>query len=321
MKKYLFISDIHGQDQRMEEELSRIAQTETPSIVFFLGDLIGTEGLDKLQKLFYNGVYNAVKKATKENPQISDSELLVYPNNNGQTVENGVDDLWDFLIGASCSMSNKANYARELANYIHYGHFASNLPSLIRLHLQEDMEENARAWINIMTKFTNIGSKVVFVEGNWDARTPLDFYPTKECRPLPIEERSFYFKDFLKSLNDQVLYFNEVSTIETKNEIFIIWPFDSAINPPSIPEISNQEAKKIVLVSHGQIDWSAVKGNTTMTKEGETIQRNMSTIFRQLQADTAIHGHLHDRIDTNGYDHNGKLIHYLPLRTFRFIDF
>jgi Icc-related predicted phosphoesterase len=325
MNEYLFISDIHGRDPSLEKQVCQIAKENPPKIVFFLGDIVGTNSLDKLHKLFYNGVYNAAKKLLNEKPNTSDNELLMVPIDNNRTIENGLDDLWIYLYGNVCVKADKAKYIRELEKYYHYGHFASNLPQPIHLSLEEDLKENAKIWINIMTNFTNVGSMVVVIEGNWDARNPLDFLANKnQCIPLPIKDRSFYFKDLLKSLNNKVLYFDEVGTIETKKEIFVLWPFDIAAADitTQVPEFDeNQKTKKIILVSHGQIDWFSIKGNTPMTDEGQKIQNNMGTTFHDLRASTAVHGHLHDDIGTDGYFFNEKFIHYLPKGTCRFIDF
>lgn len=321
MNNYLFVSDIHGRDTNLETDLINIANSNSvPKIVFFLGDIIGTTKLDQLQKLFYNGVVNYAKQIL---PETSDEKILNYPTANGETLSDGIQNIWNFLYEPR-ELGNKfkADYIRELATYAHFGHFCSNLPEPVRKNLQEEMKENAKVWIDIMTKFTNQGSLVVVVEGNWDARTPLDFFPIKdECKPIPTEERSFYFKDFLKSTNDQILYFDQAGTIETEDEIFVIWPFDCATNATIIPEFEERETRKIILVSHTQIDWTSIKGNTPMTGEGRKIQESMGMTFTNLHANTAVHGHLHDTISTDGYFFKEKFIHYLPKGTCRYIDF
>lgn len=325
MKDYFFVSDIHGRNLKLEIELKKIAQDKEskPKIIFFLGDIVGTEKLDKLQKLFYNGIVNHVRKLLIEKPDATDIEILSLPIGDNKIVADGGQEIQEFLFGkTNIDVANNIKYIRELAQYVHFGHFVSNLPKEIKAVLQKDMEDNAKIWIDIMTQFTNQGTNVVIIEGNWDARTPLDFYPTTECKPLPIKERGFYLKDFLKSLNDKVRYFDQVGTIETENEIFVLWPFDSAVEATMVPEFDeNQETKKIILVSHAQIDWSSVNGDKPMTNEGRKIQDNMPMTFDDVKADTAVHGHLHDSIGTDGYLFKQKFIHYLPKDTCRFIDF
>ncbi len=325
MNDYLFVSDIHGEDLNLAEKLFKIAEgSELPKIVFFLGDVVGTKLLDQLQKLFYNRVYNHMKALLKNNPNPSDREIIDYPIGDGKTIADGCKELSDFLqnIDPEYRPVGIATYARELVSYVHYGHFCSNLTKTIKEFIKKDMKENAQVWLEVMNAFIEKGVLVVVIEGNWDARTPLDFMPSKkECLPLPIKNRSFYFKELLRSYNNQILYFDAVGTIETENEIFVLWPFDSAINATQIPEFDDNETRKIVLVSHAQIDWEAIKGKTAMTAEGETIQFNMGMTFIDLKADTAVHGHLHDDINIDNYSYHEKNIHYLPLRTYRFINF
>jgi len=319
---FLFVSDIHGRNAKLEAELLLIAQNKQPKpkIVTFTGDIVGTDLLDQLQKLFYNGVYNNIKKLLAANPNPTDQEILLYSAGQERTLAEGIVDLWKFLDGISffnADYFHMADYAKKLAKYVHFGHFVSNLPPEIKAVLQKNMEVNAMNWANIMTKFTDQGVMVAVVQGNWDARHPLDFYPTEECKPLPIEERSFYFKDFLKSLNEKILYFDETSIIETEEEILVMLPFDSCINL-DLPEKIEID-KKIILVSHAQVDWHAIKGDIPMTGEGEKIQENMKKIIEHLRPDYIIHGHLHD--PGEDYLFNQTQVKYLPLGTCRFIDF
>ncbi|MDD3003181.1 MAG: hypothetical protein PHS06_04930 [Candidatus Shapirobacteria bacterium] len=321
-KDFLFVSDIHGRNAKMEVELSLIAQNKQskPKIVVFTGDIVGTFLLDQLQKLFYNGVYNHIKKLLSTNPNPTNEEILWFPTENGLTLIDGAINLWNFLDNLDYSETDPpsmADYVRELVEYVHFGHFVSNLPKKICDILRQDMEKNAKIWADIMTQFTDQETLVVVNAGNWDARHPLDFYPTKECKPLPVEERAFYFKDFLKSLNEKILYFDKTDTIETENEIFVILPFDSAINLDLPKPIATD--KKIVLISHAQVNWHAIKGDTPMTAEGQKIQENMEKIIAFLHPDYVIHGHLHDPVPD--YLFNGIPVKYLPQGTCRFIDF
>lgn len=324
MNDYLFVADIHGWNDELTEKLSKIADgNELPKIVFFLGDIVGTKLLDQFQKLFYNQVYNPMKALLKNNPFPSNEEILSYQVSDGQSLCTGCVKLWEFLheLYPEYNSLNAAAFARKIVSYAHFGHFCSSLPPALRAIFRQDMEKNAKAIIDIMTKFTDKGVLVVVIEGNWDARTPLDFCPTEDLRVIPVKNRSFYFKKLLSTFNPQVLYVNHVSTISTENEIFVLWPFDCAVTPTRVPEFSDEENRKIILVSHAQIDWKPIKGDTPMTKEGENIQENMSEVFRDLQADLAVHGHLHDQIDADGYIYKQKYIYYLPIHTCRFINF
>ena len=323
MEDYLFVSDIHGRSPELEASLLEIVQNKNPKIVFFVGDVVGTDLLNKLQKLFYNGVYNHIKKLLQINPNPTDEEILYFFTENGKTLANGAIDLWNFLDNLYYSETDPplymVDYIRELAQHAHFGNFVSNLPKEIRDILRKDMEINAKAIIDLMTKFTDQGSLVVIIEGNWDTCTPLDFYPTTEHKIIPIQKRQFFFKSFLKSRNSKVLYLDTVSTIETENEIFVIWPFNDAVIPIQIPKFKHDETRKIILVSHGHINWHAVKGDTPMTNENQNVQINMGTTVHDLKPNTVVHGHLH--VPGNDYSFENIPVKYLPLHTFRFIEF
>jgi Icc-related predicted phosphoesterase len=315
MEASLVVSDIHGKNEHLAKELLSLAESEKqPNMVIFLGDIVGTESLDKLQQLFYNGIFNPAKKLQKENSNATNEEILSYQTENNQTILEGVNNLLTFLnnIAPQIEPTDKSELVKAIASYTHFGHFCSNLPIEIRQYLQKDMEDNAKTWIDIMTKFTDKGTFVTVIEGNWDARTPLDFYSTKDkCQPLPEEERQFSFKKLLNSLNSNVVYSDDTTVIETENKRFVLLPFDSAINASEIPQLNEDDERDVVLLSHTQIDWSAIKGDTPMTKEGEIIQSNVRQIINQVKPEKAAHGHLHQEPEKE-YKYNGIVVHYLP---------
>lgn len=314
--KVLIVPDLHG---KIPSDLECMSLNFDGPVVF-LGDIVGTDLLDQLQKLFYNGVYNHIKKLLKSNPNSSYLEILNFPTENGKNLFDGLTDIWSFLDNLSPhSIIYAVESILEISKYQHFGHFVSCLPIQIRQILQKDMEANAQKVIDLMTNFTNRGQKVYVIEGNWDARTPLDFYPTKdECKPLPIEERSFYFKKILNEKNPNVLYFDTVTTIKVRKDFFVFWPFDSSTQHTQVPEIE-KSGGKIILFSHGQADWHAVKGDTPMTSEGAKIQEVMAEVIKDLKPDYIVHGHLHD--NKPDYLYNGIPVIYCPLQSCRIIDF
>lgn len=323
--RYLVVSDIHGRDEKLELRLSIIAKNNPPKIAFFLGDVIGTYLLDQLQKLFYNGVYNHIKKLLQDNPYPTRQEILSYPIGNGKSLATGVAELKSFLRNihpTTIDLIDPVEYTLALSEYVHFGHFVSNLPKKIRESLQKDLESNAQVWIDIMTSFIQKGSKVVVIEGNWDARNPLDFVRSKKhCTPLPIRDRKFYFKNFLQERNPNILYFDRADIIKDRNNFFVILPFDSVINL-DLPEFTDLDHEKKIIISHTQATWHAIKGDTPMTAEGEKIQDNMAQIIDKIKPETIIHGHLHDKPPINSpyYLYGNITVEYLPLRTARFID-
>lgn len=322
---YLFVSDLHGYNQKLDDTLYEIGQRSRPEIVFFIGDIVGTDLLDQLQKLFYNGIFNPIKKLLGQNDKPSDSEILNFSATEGVTILDGCKNMCNFLASLDPKYHHPTSYAKfamTLSGYVHFGHFVGNLTPSIRKTLQKDMESNAEKDIRIMADFVEHGSMVVVVEGNWDARTPLDFYPNGEV--IPPQRRIFRFKKFLLEKSPKVLYFDQSGIIETDTCIFVIWPFDSAVTSTQIPKIGdNEQNKKVVLVSHAQISWEAIKGDIPMTNEGKKIENNMPTVASDLKANAVVHGHLHDKIANNfsGYIFEGTFVHYLPKDTCRFIDF
>lgn len=312
----LVVSDLHGM---VPENLESLSQTLKGPVVF-LGDVVGTTLLDQLQKLFYNGVYNHLKKLLNVNSNPKLGELYCFPTEKGQTLHDGFMALVGFLnqIG-KLNVDSFSDYVLGLSRYVHFGHFVSNLPEEIRQALQKDMEVNAQKIIGLMTNFTNRGQDVFVIEGNWDARTPLDFYPTDECKPLPVNERSFYFKDYLLKNNSKVCYFNTVGTFNLDQHVFVFWPFDSSVVHTQVPEIYkadlDKNGGKLILFSHGQADWYSVKGDIPMTSEGSKIQEVMAIVINDLKPDIIVHGHLHE--NKPDYFYNGIPVTYCPLLSVR----
>lgn len=317
--KYLFVSDIHGYNQNLAIELEEIAQDNPPRIVFFTGDLVGTDLLDNLQKLFYE-VFNKMK--TLKNA--SNQEIH-------RAVCKETSELYDYLNKISNNFNGVEliQFAKTISTYTHFGHFVGNLPSEIKDKLKKDIEINAQKMLDIMVKFTCAGSEVVIVEGNWDARTPLDFYPSIRCIPIPIKDRLFYLKDFIKFRNQKIIFIDSPTLIETENINFQLLSFDNCMNyePGTFKSDSN---KPVILISHVQADWQAVKKQAAMTFESKQISEKIKTIISDLQPSAIVHGHLHSKlIDQQGQECDGYLypennnikVHYLPLHAYRFINF
>lgn len=327
--RYLFVSDLHGSTKQFPE-IADAAQTS--EIVFLLGDVIGTQSLADLQKLFYNSVVNPAKKLLLgSNPDASDDELLQFINpENKETILAGYQQLQNYLE----SLDNQNHHQdpaadiRQMTEYQHFGHWVGNLPQSIRNVLKHDLDQNAITAVNLMNQLVKNGTLVVVIEGNWDARTPLDFFPGKKCLPIPISQRSFYFHDTIikrgLNIHHGIKYYHQPGVIETSDCFFVIWPFDATVTPTQVPEIENRHGKKIVVVSHAQVSWKAVKGDTSINSENQAIEQNMPMVITDLRADAMVHGHLHQPFPNNvsGYIFdNHTLVHYLPLDTNRFIRF
>lgn len=330
-RKYLFVSDIHGYDPVFFEALTNVlSKGKAPEIVFFLGDIVGTVLLDQLQKLFYNQVVNPMKTIFKATANPTDEEILLYPiDNRGNTISTGCEEIWEFLrlLDPDLEPINRANYARELVKYVHYGHFISNLSSKIKGKLRNNLLNNAEHVYKVMEKFTDAGSFVVLIEGNWDARNPLDFEIGMDCVATSIEKREFIFSKFIASKNNKnILYVDNIHILKTDHLRFVLLPFDSAIeyHRPSLDQYYHK-GEKTILVSHAQASWWSVFGNPN--KENQEIIQNMVDIIYDIRPDTIIHGHTHNKlVDDNGKTVSGYYydedipVEYLPYRSFRFID-
>lgn len=324
--KYLFVSDIHGYNDNLFNTLDIIAENYTPEIVFFLGDIVGTDLLAQLQRLFYNDIVNPMKELLRTKHQPTEEEILTFSVKNGKKITDGCHALYQFLRTLDPEYNYPHSYAdlvKELSSYTHFGHFVSNLPKNIRTALRGDMVENATIVYGLMKKFTKKGSLVALVEGNWDARTPLDFEVGPACVATPFGKREFSFKRFIRSKkNKNILYFDQVGTIQTNDQVFVIWPFDNATTPTQIPKPEVGETRDTILVSHAQLNWAAIKRNTAMTSESQKVKENMELVIQNLQPTAAVHGHLHDDINNfDGYIYHGIPVFYLPLCAIQFIDF
>lgn len=322
--KNLFVSDIHGYDENLTNQLMEIIKSDLPDKVICLGDINGSPELDAMQPIFYNKVVNYMKALLKINPNPTDDEILSFSIGNGKTISDGVKELWNFIhqIYDDFEPINTANYAKELVQYTHYGHFISCLPTQVTDIIKKHMTESVKKTLSILSKFVDAGSEVIILEGNWDISSPVDFYPNPlECKRLPVENRALYLKEFVRNTDPRIYFIHKITEIEDENNYFVFLPFDEAINYKSEEIRQPKTDKQIVLISHTQVLWSAIKGDTAMTGESKKIEENMNIILHDLLPDAVIHGHLHDKAnDYNIFmEEKPVKVFYLPKGTLRFI--
>lgn len=324
--KYLFVSDLHG-SENLFPKLMDIATKKTPKIVFFLGNTIGTEALKKVREMFFEYVTNPAKECLKANPNASDQEFLDfirYPKK-GRTLLMGYQALCDYLKkldGQNHFQTNPVDHIHQLLEYKHYGHWIANLPESVKNILMAGLRQNAINVINLMNQFVKNNCKVVVIEGNLEARTPLDFFPGTQCVSIPTDQREFYFKDLINQFGKNIKYYDRPGVIQENGISFVVWPFEAAVIPTQVPEIE-KNGQKIVLVSHAQVSWIPIKGNRKMGLENQTIEQNMSMVATSLNPNAIVHGHLEVFLPNNvsGFLYQQCKIHYLPLEIYRFINF
>ena len=200
-----------------------------------------------------------------------------------------------------------AEEIRRYSKYVHYGHYASNLPIEAKQALADGLEENARKVLEPIKAMQTKGTKVAMIEGNWDARTPIDFIPgVTTAEPLPLEQRLFRAKEFFEK--NGVLFYNTLTTLDTETTLQILMPFDAITSfdntkPETIEEIktavewARKDNKSVVIVSHGQPNWrihNLTVDNPQPTGEHSQIVNGLTKAIAGFRPDEIVYGHLHD---------------------------
>lgn len=327
-EKIAYVSDIHGaeNDDVFFGSLDRLLD-QKPEFLFLVGDVIGNKSSDTLQKYFYNWLNNHSKnEILKENPTVNNTTLLAYTGKNppevGFTLKTGfikvrqtelelqgfdkeiidqtIKDLTDEQI---------ATEIRRYAKYFHCGHYASNLPTKAKETLAQDFETNVQRVVTYLKKFQEIGTKVVVLEGNWDARSPIDFVPgTDSITPIPPAQRIFNLGNHLQK--NGIDFCNQLTIVETESTLHLLAPFDAITNAPDMDQIkvdhikqkidsARKKGKAIIMFSHGQPNFQIQNlsaPNPIPTGENAEIIRGMADLVAKFSPDEIIHGHVHDPI-------------------------
>lgn len=327
-KKYketiAYVSDIHGGDQDLFYRLAEMAK-DPPEVAIFEGDIIGTKSFEDLQRFFYNYLNNHSRnEILKQNPDATDEDILSYggtkPPEEGFNLRIGFLKLREYELGLAGNTSEEiasqlgqltnhdiAEEIRRYAKYVHYGHYASNLPTEAKQALADGLEENARKVLEPIKVMQAKGTKVAMIEGNWDARAPIDFVPQiPTAEPLPVEQRLFRAKEFFE--RNGVLFYNTLTTLDTETTLQILMPFDAitsfgSMQPEKIDEIktaiewARRDKKSVVIVSHGQPNWrihNLTVENPTPTGEHAQVVGGLTKAVAEFRPDEVVYGHLHD---------------------------
>ena len=318
-----YVGCIHGGDEQFIKMLWDMTKIPMAHLIF-LGDFIGTKSFEELQRLFYNYVNNHSKnELLKDNPNATDEQILKYigtkPPEPGLTLKEGFLRLRAYELSLegfpekeikkklnSLKDTEIADEIRRYADFVHYGHYASNLPQKAKQTLASGLKDNAEKILEPVKTMMEKGTKVVMLEGNWDARAPIDFVPgEKTAVPLSKKDRLFLVADYMAEKG--ISFLSELTTLETKTTFQILAPFDAIINVPKTDltsfkkkvEKARQANKQIVLAGHGEPNWKI--HNLTVVDpvpKGEHAQliEGYTTLITQLSPDQIVYDHMHDRI-------------------------
>ncbi len=324
-KKYTetigYAGDVHGDSEgELLAKLEMMLDTP-PEYLIFNGDIVGNEQFTVLQRPFYNDLNNHSKPLLNEQPEITDDALLskvVDTTPQGDiTLKDGFIKLRhaeltiggmseteaDQTVGALTPETIAAEI-RRYAEYVHYGHYASNLPETIQSKLLEGLKENAQRYADIMNKFVEKGTAVHVLQGNWDARIPLDFVRGVPDA-VPLEESLFDIGKYFD--NTEIKFYDDIGYVDTKTSLQVILPFDSITDFPQRDEAARAEIKQrveaarathktVVLVAHGEPDFRVHNlSNPKLEAKGEhrLLLDGFQEILPIVEPDEIVHGHMH----------------------------
>lgn len=319
-----YVGDLHGGDEDLFKRLSEMTD-KPPAYLIFEGDMMGTKNFEDLQRLFYNYLNNHSRnELLRQDPEATDEAILTYsgtkPPEDGFNLKKGFLKIRTFelqLEGKSDEEIQKvldsmpdheiAEEIRRYAKFVHYGHYASNLPENARKNLASGLESNAQRLVNILTPIMKKGTRVFMLEGNWDARAPIDFKSGEPTAiPLPPEQRLFNVGKFFKEKG--VNFLTNAQTLETKTSLHVLFPFDSLVGFPNLSkeekdkirqavEAAKKENKTIIVVAHGEPNWQihniTVKDARPGGEHAQVIQ-GLEEALGMILPDEIIYGHMHD---------------------------
>jgi Icc-related predicted phosphoesterase len=319
-----YVSDIHGGDQDLYDRLAEMAK-DAPDAAIFEGDIIGTKSFEDLQRLYYNWLNNHSRnEILKQNPDATDGELLAYggtkPPEEGFNLKKGFLKLREYELGLAGRTLDEiteqldqltdhevAEEIRRYSKYVHYGHYASNLPVEAKQALADGLEDNAKRILEPIRAMQQKGTKVAIIEGNWDARAPIDFIPeVPTAEPLEPEKRLFRAKEFFEK--NGVPFFNSLTTLETDTTLQVLMPFDAITGFANTPqekieeiktaiEWARRDKKSVVIVSHGQPNWrvhNMTVDNPQPTGEHAQVVAGLTKAVSEFRPDEIVYGHIHD---------------------------
>ena len=326
------VSDIHGLDDPEFHKLRDTLLTQRFDRIFFLGDIGGSPKLARLQKLFYESFFNRYKQMIKDgalDSQILDElkpgffELISYEKSLESYEKRPKEEIVEEI--AQISNDQLLEGMKKRGSYGHYGHYVSDQSEELISFLSADVEHYYERFTRLVAEIRlNTGTKVYLMEGNWDARLPMDFKKgTQSPEPLPLEKRRFNARTFFKEHG--VPYFTNVGFVENDESLVVMVPFDSVAKAVGQEgsivteeklekykkrvEKARSEHKTVIMMAHAVPAWE--KHGKLATGEGEVTQRNLQALMGELMPDELVYGHEHfirKDVQGNPIDVNKKYI-------------
>jgi predicted phosphodiesterase len=308
------VSDIHGLDDPEFQKLRDTLLTQRFDRIFFLGDIGGSPKLAKLQKLFYESFYNKYKQLAKEGAadeeilsslRLGYTDLIRYERSLASFEKKPEEELNEEISQISDEEMLKGMKRR--GSYGHYGHYVSDQSEEMIAYLSADVEHYYERFASLVAEIRlNTGTKVYLMEGNWDARLPMDFEKgTQKPEPLPPDQRRFQARRFFK--DHGIPYFTNIGFIENEESLVVMVPFDtvvksvgeedSLVTPQKLEqykervESARKSDKTVIMMAHAVPAWE--KHGKLATGEGEVTQRNLQALMTELTPDELVYGHEH----------------------------
>ncbi|HSX08964.1 MAG TPA: metallophosphoesterase [Candidatus Saccharimonadales bacterium] len=355
-ERIVVVSDIHGAKPEVVKRLESLVD-KPPRAVILGGDVIGTQDLEDLQRLYYGLTNYSRNEALKDHAIAgSDEKLLAYsgnvPPHEGYTIRGAFIE----LRTKELELENKkldadgrpvidieqrlhdltdeeiAQEVRRYGEYIHWGHYASNLPDEAKDALADGLAENAKLVAAPLARLQEAGVIVAINEGNWDPSPPIEFEPGKpEAVRIARENQRFNAKAFFNE--EGVPYFTDMDILKTKTAAIVLLPFDklvdfSKMDQTAVEEYATpiaekvqqarEEGKQIIVVQHAEAFWEPHNLNhpdAVPRGEHSQILNGLEKVMRYIRPDEVLHGHFHDPfVDEEGtsYPDNTKYAQQIP---------
>ena len=196
--------------------------------------------------------------------------------------------------------------------YEYFGHWAAILPREERERLLVNLQKNAENLLRIIQKIKKQGTKIYFLEGNWDNPEVSGIKVLAGKDIHNVFDIPAYFK------NHGFKFINKISTLKTETTFHILLPFITLlrfdeVNKKQIHriqkeiEIERERGKIIIIIGHAEANWRMhhlTQKNSRALGERGMVIHNFGRAMALFAPDEVIYPHQHARIR----DEKGNLI-------------